>query len=137
MLVPIAPDTRGRRRAANANYMTEDATTHKFVRNLVSNTKVISPDDENVKLTETMKKTCKGKTIFFNSQHYVEVGDQQEDRKTKVIDFQNKRHKNFVKLLPKRSNTQLREDRSLCHVNDTKVKLILWKIFKILYLSLF
>ena len=34
-------------------------------------TKIISPDDENVKLTETMKKECEGKTIFYNADHEV------------------------------------------------------------------
>ena len=34
-------------------------------------TKIISPDDENVKLTETMKKKCEGKTIFYSEEHEV------------------------------------------------------------------
>ena len=34
-------------------------------------TNIISPDDENVKLTETMKKECEGKTIFYNAEHEV------------------------------------------------------------------
>ena len=34
-------------------------------------TKIIFPDDENVKLTETMKKECEGKSIFYNAEYEV------------------------------------------------------------------
>ena len=43
-------------------------------------TNIIFPDDENVKLTETMKKECEGKTIFYNAEHEVINGtDYTED----------------------------------------------------------
>ena len=34
-------------------------------------TRIISADDETVKLTETMKKECEGKTIFYNTDQEV------------------------------------------------------------------
>ena len=116
MLVPEAPSTKRR----TANFMRQETTTHKYIRNLVSEAKVISPDDENVKLTESMKKECEGKTIFYNSQHVVEVGDQQEGRETKVIGIQNEMQKDLQKLLPKRAdNSSIRGDRNFC--NDVRV----------------
>ena len=101
--------------------MRKDTTAHVYIRNLVTTAKIISPDDENVKLTETMKKECEGKTIFYNSQHYVEEGDEQEGRKTKIIGTQNEKQKNLKNLLPK-NTTATKGQRGLC--TDVKVKII-------------
>ena len=97
----------------------EDITTHKYVTSPIATTKIISPDDENVKLTETMKKSCKGKTIFYNSNPYVDsyrsmvkggvIGDDRDD----MI-------QHFKRTTPQLSNDTLRMgERGLC--SDIKV----------------
>ena len=73
ILVPKAKaqNTRGRIN----NRAEKDSIIHKYVTSSLTSTKIISPDDENIKLTETMKEACRGKTIFYNSQHIVESSE--------------------------------------------------------------
>lgn len=105
--------------ASRTNVATEESTTHKYVTNPITTTKIISPDDENVKLTETMKKACEGKTIYHNSNHYVDsyrsmvkggvIGDDRDD----LI-------QHFKRTTPQLSNNTLRMgERGFC--SDVKV----------------
>ena len=94
-------------------------TVHKYVRNLVTTTEIISPDDDRVKLTETMKKECEGKTIYYNREHVLQSG---EDFRLGIAGVQRKEEHILEKLLPQSSMNETRRDgRSTCGSNDIKV----------------
>ena len=102
------------------NRVKKDRTTNRYVRNSITSTKIISPDDQNVKLTETMKKACQGKTIYYNSQHVVESSG--DKLKAGVIGGNNSKKRRFEKLMPQMPNiTFKRGDRRLC--GDLQVKI--------------
>lgn len=115
ILVPKAktPDTRGRIN----NRAEEGRITHKYITNSVISTKIISPDDENVKLTETMKKACEGKTIFYNSQHVVE-SDGKKHKGGVVNDAKNSRMQRLSSQIP--NTTSKKGERGFCR--DVKNK---------------
>ena len=98
-----------------------DNTKHTYVTNLITTTEQISPDDDRVKLTETMKKACEGKAIFFNSQHAVESGD---TFRQGVLSVENKMNNRYEKLLPKKPNNVKSDSRSACPANQKKVSVI-------------
>ena len=94
-------------------------TEHKYVTNSMLTTRIISPDDENVKLTETMKSACEGRTIYYNSDHVIESGGE-ELKKGGVVEYLDKMKK-FEKLLPQRLNyTQKRDERNVCFQKKVK-----------------
>ena len=103
---------------ASRTIVPEDITTHKYVTSPIATTKIISPDDENVKLTETMKKACEGKTIYHNSNHYVD--SYRSMVKGGVIGDRDGLIQHFKRTTPQLSNNTFRMgERGFC--SDVKV----------------
>jgi len=121
MIVPRAKTSTSEkiegRKAATAN-----KRVHKYVKNMIHSTEIISPNDERVKLTETMKKECEGKTIYYNKQHVLESG---EDFKLGVAGVQGKENRKFERMLPKNTMKQTRTGtgRSICSRNNVMTKI--------------
>lgn len=96
-------------------------TEHKYVTNSMFTARIISPDDENVKLTETMKSACEGKTIYYNSEHVIESGGE-ELKKGGVVEYHDGMKK-FEKLFPQMLNhTTKRDERNVCFQKKVKYK---------------
>ena len=115
MIVPRAPS------ASTKTRVVENSSTKTYIRNVATSAEVISPDDSRVKLTETMKKACEGRPIFYHSQHIIEP---EEEFKLGVTDVQNKDKKMLEKMLPKRPKNQTRGARTTtCEDKDLKASL--------------
>ena len=93
-------------------------TIHKYVKNLITSTEIITPDDDRVKLTETMKKECEGKTIYYNKEQILESGD---DFKLGVTGVPSEENRKFEKMLPKSQMDQTRGMRSICSSQEIRV----------------
>ena len=113
MLVP-----RAKGNGNGESRQTANRTVHKYVKNLVTTTEIISPDDDRVKLTETMKKECEGKTIYYNKEHVLQSG---EDFRLGVAGVQSKEKLTLEKMLPKIPMNQTRRGRSFCRSSDIQV----------------
>jgi len=109
ILVPKAQKTG---RSIN-NRVNKDRMTHKYVTSSITSTKIISPEDENVKLTETMKTACKGKTIFYNSQHVVESNGEKLKAGV-VLGVNNSKNHHLEKLMPQTPDYTLKGERRSC-----------------------
>ena len=123
MLVPRSKSSANGRKVeveSTAAPTPANRTVHKYVRNLVTSTEIISPDDDRVKLTETMKKECEGKTIYYNREHVLQSG---EDFRLGIAGVQSKEEHILEKMLPQNSMNETRRDgRSTCGSNDIKVR---------------
>jgi len=113
ILVPRAPSVPKNSRSGAG---TESKTIHKYITNSITSTRIISPDDENVKLTETMKKSCEGKTIYYNSQHAVESGGEELKKGGVVGDQDNMKQRQYTeKFSPQMpDNNPKRAQRNVC-----------------------
>ena len=113
MLVSRAPNVE--KKIINSRE-TESKTVHKYITNSITSSRIISPDDQNVKLTETMKKACEGKTIYYNSQHVVESGGEDLKKGGVVGDQdymkQKQYNKKFSPQMP--DNNPKRGQRNVC-----------------------
>ena len=120
MLVPRSKSSANTRMVETTAAPPPDSrTVHKYVRNLVTTTEIISPDDDRVKLTETMKKECEGKTIYYNREHVLQSG---EDFRLGITGVQSKEEHILEKMLPQSSMNETRRDgRSTCGSNDIEV----------------
>jgi len=121
MLVPRSKSSANTRMVETTAAPPPDSrTVHKYVRNLVTTTEIISPDDDRVKLTETMKKECEGKTIYYNREHVLQSG---EDFRLGITGVQSKEEHILEKMLPQSSMNETRRDgRSTCGSNDIETK---------------
>ena len=90
----------------------------QYVQNIVTAAKIISPDDDTVKLTETMKKACEGKAIYYNDIHFVES---EEEFRLGVRSVQSKDKKLFEKMLPNMPKNLKIDQRTACLPGNIKV----------------
>ena len=99
-----------------------------YIGNLVTEKTIIKPDDDTVKLTETMKKECEGRTIFYHKEHLLESG---EDFKFGVRDLTNKNRQTFETMLSQNYRNSARQVKNSCPPADIKVILLITKYFNI------
>ena len=99
-----------------------------YVGNLVTEKTVISPDDDTVKLTETMKKECEGRTIFYHKEHLLESG---EEFKFGVRNLTNKNRQTFETMLSQNYRNLARQVKNSCPPADIQVILRITKNFNI------
>ena len=78
--------------------------------------RILSPDDQDIKLTETMKKECENKTIFYNSEVQI-VEDFKADEIQSLDSEEQTRH--FNRLFSRFDAAKERTSRSPCY--DVKV----------------
>lgn len=73
---------------------TLDKKEHHYVTSHMTATEIISPDDDRIQLTETMKKECKDKIIYYNREIDLVSGeDFKEEGVSSVKDSDNSRYK--------------------------------------------
>ena len=118
----LVPKTQSNGRGDASGRVEERAAAnrkiHRYIQNLITSTEIISPEDDRVKLTETMKKECEGKIIYYNSEHTLDSG---EDFKLGVTDVQSKDKQSFEKMLPRNPLNQTRNGRSICSPDEIRV----------------
>ena len=91
-----------------------------FVLRHPTSTRVIDPDNDDIGLTETMKKQCEGKTIFYNSEHVIVDGDNfVNDSIASVSDQDTKLFKTFV---PHKPDTKAQK--GICPSAKRRVRLL-------------
>ena len=79
------------------------AKDNRYISSQITAAEVISPDDDRIKLSETMKKECEGKTIYYNRQHDVVSG---EDFKLGISNIKINEKSRYMKMFPEAKNTK-------------------------------
>ena len=95
-----------------------------FVMRHFTSTKIIDPNNNDIGLTETMKKQCEGKTIFYNSAHVLVDGENfSNDSIASVSDQDTKLFKSFV---PHKDTKALK---NICPSARRRVRVLLLELF--------
>jgi len=74
---------------------------YHIVKNLLT-TRIIAPDDKNVQLTDTMKKECEGKVIYYNDEQDLVEGEYSSSNSVGTVVDTSK--KSFKQLLSRKDN---------------------------------
>ena len=107
---------------------------NRYVVSQMTSSEPISPDDDRVKLSETMKKECEGKTIFYNRN--VDITTSERELKVGISSVKSNDKSRYFKMFPKTKTSRKRPPCVPEDINVSKIKTFIMLISRHLPFSI-